>query len=137
MFIPNNSDIPDGISKIACEAFSGSSLISTIHIPASVKYIERHTFDACGAIESIVVDKDNPIFESRGNCLIVKESGVAIAKAKDAQLPEGVVLSRWNGISLKINDEYHDCFGDEFNCEKPGGAPKDNQLDIDIDDLPF
>ncbi len=137
MFIPNNSDIPDGISKIACEAFSGSSLISAIHIPASVKYIEKHTFDACYAVESIVVDKDNPIFESRGNCLIVKESGVVIAKAKDAQLPEGVVFPACRHISLKINDEYHDCFGDKFDCGEPGGAPKDNELDIDIGDLPF
>ena len=131
VFIPNNSDIPDGIRKIACEAFSGGSLISAIHIPASVKYIEKHTFDACDAIESIVVDKDNPIFESRGNCLIVKKSGVAIAKAKDAQLPEGVVLSGCRGISSKINDGYHDCFGDKFNCGEPGGVPKDNKIGFD------
>ncbi|MDY2746291.1 MAG: hypothetical protein SOV57_03705, partial [Bacilli bacterium] len=88
-------------------------------------------FDACDAIESIVVDKDNPIFESRGNCLIVKKSGVAIAKAKDAQLPEGVLLSSCRGISSKINDEYHDCIGDNFNCGEPGGVPKDNKIGFD------
>ena len=81
------------------------------------------------------MDKDNPIFESRGNCLIVKESGVAIAKAKDAQLPEGFVLPGRRNITLKINDEYHDCFGDKFNSGKPGGVPKDNK--IDFDDLLF
>ena len=67
--------------------------------------------------------------------MIVKKSGVAIAKAKDAQLPEGVVLSSCRGISSKINDGYHDCFGDQFNSGKPGGVPKNNK--IDFDDLLF
>ena len=47
--------IPDGVTKIADEAFYGCSELKTVVIPDSVTYIGMYAFANCDSLESIVI----------------------------------------------------------------------------------
>lgn len=66
--------IPNSVTSIGEWAFSRTGLTS-ITIPNSVSSIGVAIFDACKDLKSIVVESDNPIYDSRNNCnAIIKTS---------------------------------------------------------------
>lgn len=53
----NRSVIPDGVTKIAANAFSGCTRLDGIIIPDSVKSIGRNAFEGCTSLKNIVIPK--------------------------------------------------------------------------------
>lgn len=106
------SVIPNGVVEIASSAFARKSLLTSIDIPNSVKiinsnafddtaltkivlpagveYIEGGAFDYCSDLVEIVVDADNPVYYSEGNCLIERESKKMIAGCHTSVIPDDV-----------------------------------------------
>lgn len=85
--------IPDGITTIGEMAFCGSGLTS-LEIPRSVTAIGDKAFINCSSLTSIVVDKDNPKYESRDNCnaIIEKYINRLIVGCSNTVIPNGVLF---------------------------------------------
>ena len=59
--------IPSSVTSIGRSSFSGCGLTSIV-IPGSVTNIERDAFENCSNLNSVIVEKDNHVFDSRDNC---------------------------------------------------------------------
>ena len=84
--------IPEGVEEICNEAFFGCSSLKYVHIPATVKKIGLRVFAYCNALSTIVVDPDNPVYDSRDNCnaIIEKSTGRLVAGCQSTIIPYGV-----------------------------------------------
>lgn len=70
-----NTVIPNTVSTIDNYAFLGCSRLNSIFIPDSVKKIGKQTFSECHNLRTIIVDNNNPTYDSRNNCnAIIKTS---------------------------------------------------------------
>lgn len=112
----NNTTIPQSVTSIGRYAFAGCCNINTITIPEKVKYIEDYAFNYCDnlvsitipagvvnigkgilsycrKLESIIVNEENPAYDSRNDCnaIIDKESNALIAGCATTVFPEDVV----------------------------------------------
>ena len=65
--------IPNSVTTIGNNAFSISKLTS-ITIPSSVTSIGNSIFSYCYRLESIVVESNNSVFDSRNNCNAIIET---------------------------------------------------------------
>ena len=83
-------DLPQSLTIIYIGAFVDSG-IESIYIPANVSYISSTTFTGC-PLASIVVDENNPVYDSRGNCnaIILTETDCLIQGSKATIVPYGV-----------------------------------------------
>ena len=68
-----NTVIPRGVVRIE-QAFGLSEGLTSLFIPDSVTSIDNYAFWGLCNLESIVVDKNNPVFDSRNNCNAIYES---------------------------------------------------------------
>ncbi len=87
-------EFPNSLTSIGNSAFYLTGLIS-ITIPNSVIHIGTNAFDSCWKLESIVVDPDNPVYDSRDNCnaLIETESNTLLeAGINLTTIPDGIVI---------------------------------------------
>ena len=85
--------IPNSVTSIGYEAFYSSGLKS-VTIPSSVTYIGGNAFDSCWELKSIVVDSENPVYDSRNNCnaLIETASNTLLeASVNMTSIPDGIV----------------------------------------------
>ena len=106
--------IPQGVTKIEYEAFKYCEDLKTIIIPDSVTTIEPNAFYYCGSLtnisipnsvatidsnvfigsnlESIVVEKENPIYDSRNNCnaIIETETNTLVCGCSTTIIPDSV-----------------------------------------------
>ena len=64
--------IPHSVTKIDDGAFTGCNLVS-ITIPASVTHIGDFVFSDCEELTSIIIDPDNPVYESKKTVIFSKE----------------------------------------------------------------
>ena len=94
-------NIPEGIKEIKDSAFIYCSLNGTLSIPASVEYIGLSAFFPTVYIDSIVVHKDNPFYDSRQGCNAVIESATntLIAGCKSTVIPHGVERIARNALT--------------------------------------
>ena len=85
--------IPNSVTTIGYEAFDGCSLTS-ISIPSSVTSIGFAAFSDCKNLESITVDGNNSVYDSRDNCngIIEKSSNTLIQCCKNTTIPNGVII---------------------------------------------
>ena len=60
--------IPDTVLKIEKYAFYNCPNLKEIFIPCTVSLIEHRAFGYCPSVEKIVVDEENPRYDSRENC---------------------------------------------------------------------
>ena len=60
--------LPSSLATINKGAFSYCSSIQDLFIPASVTAIGPNAFKSCYGLSSIVVDNNNPVYDSRNNC---------------------------------------------------------------------
>ena len=60
-------DIPNSVTEIELGSFFGCPNIKSISIPSSVTKIGLVAFSNCNQLSSIVVDGNNPIYDSRNN----------------------------------------------------------------------
>ena len=63
-----NSSIPNTVQSIAYSAFQYCDGLTDIFIPNSVTSIDNSAFNGCKDLESIVVEEDNPYYDSRNDC---------------------------------------------------------------------
>lgn len=84
--------IPESVTSIGNAAFRGCSGLSAISIPRNVISIDYNAFTECENIETIVVDPENAIFDSRNNCnaIIKKDGDVLVTGCMNTQIPIGV-----------------------------------------------
>ena len=68
-------DIPTSVTYIGHHAFENCKSLTNIRIPASVTTIYYFAFSGCTSLTSIVVDENNPNYDSRNNCnAIIRKS---------------------------------------------------------------
>ncbi|MBQ2778738.1 MAG: leucine-rich repeat domain-containing protein, partial [Bacteroidaceae bacterium] len=84
--------IEEGVTSIGDYAFISCSGLTSIEIPGSVTSVENGAFGGCSGLVSIVVDENNTVYDSRGNCnaIIETESNTLIAGCKNTVIPNGV-----------------------------------------------
>ena len=94
-------NIPEGIKIIKDSAFIYCNLNGTLSIPASVEYIGLSAFFPTVYIDSIVVHKDNPFYDSRQGCNAVIESATntLIAGCKSTVIPHRVERIARNALT--------------------------------------
>ena len=67
--------IPNSVTSIGSNAFSGCSGLTSITIPNSVTRIGDYAFSGCSGLTSIIVEEGNTVYDSRGNCNAIIETG--------------------------------------------------------------
>lgn len=72
----NLTDIsfPNTITSIESCAFDGCQKLETINIPSSMTSINSFAFLRSGNLKTIVVENDNPVYDSRENCNAIIET---------------------------------------------------------------
>ena len=87
-----NTVFPSSVTSIGDNAFFGSGLTS-VYIPASVKRIGRKVFGECANLTKIVVDSNNPVFDSRDNCnaILQGKGRQFVAGCKNSTIPSTVI----------------------------------------------
>ncbi len=68
-------NLSEALTEIGDLAFSSCHSLTDITIPKNVRTINRNPFSYCENLESIVVDPQNPYFDSRDGCNAVMEKG--------------------------------------------------------------
>ena len=97
--------IPDSVTSIGNSAFFGCTGLTSITIPDSVTSIGENVFSDCTKIQTMVVDKNNSVFHSNGNCIIRTNDKVLIAGCENSIIPtDGSVTSIGNSA-------FFDCAG--------------------------
>ena len=83
--------IPNSVISIGDYAFQSCSLIKGLTIPSSVTSIGFGAFFGC-SFESIVVESDNPNYDSRENCnaLILTDANRLIKGCNNTRIPNSV-----------------------------------------------
>ena len=83
--------IPSSVTSLEDYCFSGSSLTS-IDIPSSMTSLGDGCFSACSSLTSIIVDENNPVYDSRENCnaIIESASNNMIYGCKNTIIPSSV-----------------------------------------------
>ncbi|MBR4828641.1 MAG: leucine-rich repeat protein [Muribaculaceae bacterium] len=67
--------LPNGLKSIANRAFLHATIENgSIFIPASVTTIEAGAFADCYKLESVRIDENNPVYDSRDNCNAIIET---------------------------------------------------------------
>ena len=96
-----NTKIPNNVTSIRDDAFSGCSGLAEIEIPDSVTSVGTGVFSDCSSLESIKVAPDNPIYDSRENCnaIIETETNTLIRGCKNTKIPEGITSIGENAFS--------------------------------------
>lgn len=84
-------DIPNSVISIDYGAFSGTGLTS-IELPNSITSIGEYVFYNCKDLTSIIVDKNNAVYDSRNNCnaIIHTATNTLISGCKNTKIPNGI-----------------------------------------------
>ena len=95
--------VPDGVREIKNNALNvrGGKFpkLSSLRISKSVVKIGKYDY-GYRLLDSISVDEDNPVFDSRDNCkaIIETKSGRLIVACKHSSIPEGVKVIDWQAF---------------------------------------
>ena len=110
--------ISEGIEAISDYAFQACANLESVSIPSSIKVIGVAPFQYCTCLTTIVVDKTNPIFDSREGCN-------AIIKTQDNSLIVGSGATKIPS-SVRCIDKYAfmGCQAEEFAI--PDGVKRIN-----------
>ena len=89
--------IPDSVTSIDEQAFFGCSSLTNITISNSVTSIGEQAFSGCSSMASISVDSGNPVYHSKGNCLIETAYKTLLVGCLNSVIPsDGSVTSIGN-----------------------------------------
>lgn len=85
-------EIPNTVTKIGSRAFAQCHSLTDVQIPESVTNIGDGAFSSNESLSTIVVDPNNPIYDSRDNCnaIIETATNTIIAAAKNTVIPNSV-----------------------------------------------
>lgn len=83
--------IPDGVLYIGSSAFDACTGLKSLLIPASVLECNQ-SFIGCSSLESIIVNSQNPIYDSRdgSNSIIQTETNTLLLGCMNTIIPESV-----------------------------------------------
>ena len=84
-------NIPNGVETLGYLLFWECRLLKHISIPKSVRDIVGNTFEDCSSLESITVDKDNPFYHSKDNCIIETDGSRLVSGCKNSKIPDYVI----------------------------------------------
>ncbi len=113
VYINNPAIIPEGVKKISSNVINHiGEPYSLLSIPKSVQYIERSRLSGVVVADSITVDKDNPVFDSRDNCnaVIVTAKNLMIIDSTHTVVPQNVIVSSAIKNRNKSNNEINFSF---------------------------
>ena len=84
--------IPNSVTSIGDWAFWDCYALTSIEIPASVTSIGAKVFGNCHNLQQIVVDANNSVYDSRGNCnaIIETETNTLVAGCQNTVIPNTV-----------------------------------------------
>ena len=84
--------IPSSVTSIGYRAFSNCSGLTAVTIPNSVTSIDNQAFSSCSGLNSIIVEDDNPIYDSRSNCnaIIITSTNTLFIGCKNTVIPNSV-----------------------------------------------
>ena len=87
-----SANIPNGVTRIGWDAFWNTN-ISSVYIPKSVREIWNAAFGDCDNLVSIVVDAENPVYDSRNGCnaIIETEYNWLQGGCASTVIPDGIV----------------------------------------------
>ena len=80
-------NIPNSVMSINSMAFYGCALLTKVVIPENVMYIGAGIFAACDQLENVLVDVNNKIYYSEGNCIIEIATKKLIAGCNNSLIP--------------------------------------------------
>ena len=82
----------ESLEKIYGGAFECCRKLTSIIIPSTVTHIGYNPIYDCSSLESVIVEKDNTVFDSRDNCnaIIETEANRLRAGCKTSTIPYGV-----------------------------------------------
>lgn len=85
-------NIPNSVKRIEKSAFYLCDNLTNVIIPESVTFIDRYAFSGCSKLSCLIVDKENPVYDSRNNCnaIIETTSNKLICGNKDTIIPDSV-----------------------------------------------
>ncbi len=81
-------EIPSSVTSIESFAFRWCSDVESIYIPASVNSIGYYAASHCCSLEKLEVDKNNPKYFSKGNCVIDSERGALVLGCQSSIIPD-------------------------------------------------
>lgn len=86
-------NIPASVTSIEDGCFMYCANLTSIYIPASVTSMESCLY-GCTALESIIVDPNNPVYDSRDNCnaIIETSSNTLIEGCMNTVIPSTVTI---------------------------------------------
>ena len=84
--------IGNSVTSIGEETFFYCSNLKSVKIPNSVTSIKDKAFAGCSALSSMIVEKNNPKYDSRNNCnaIIETKTNTLIAGCKNTVIPNNV-----------------------------------------------
>ena len=85
-------DFPEGVEEIGSYAFYGCGELESVHFPQTLKILGESVFWECGSLISIVVDKDNPYYESPNNKAIVEIATKKLIFNLEPSIPYGTEI---------------------------------------------
>lgn len=85
--------IENGVTAIGIAAFYCCTNLQGISIPQSVESIGNSAFAGNDNLTYILVDEENAVYHSDGNCLIETETGTLLSGCKNSVIPAAGVTS--------------------------------------------
>jgi hypothetical protein len=119
-------NLPEGLETIEHGAFDGCSSLKNIYIPKTVTLIEDRAFFLNKGLTGIVVDEENPVFDSRNNCNAIIETATnkllfasqqTVIPADITAIGDGAFSGRFNIKSIEFPEQVT-AIGEQtfYNC---------------------
>ena len=101
---------PEGLTEIGKDAFHETN-IRDVTIPKTVTNIDPNAFSYVGALQTITVDSNNPVYDSRNNCnaIIETATNTLVQAADRTTIPDDVTKigeSAYRGLHTESGDFY-------------------------------
>ena len=84
--------LPNTLETIGPKAFSNCGKLIRLDLPASVTDFGNQAFSGCSSMAAIVVDDQNPVYDSRDNCnaVIRTADNEILLTCKNTTIPSGI-----------------------------------------------